>query len=385
MSVDFRFDFEFFSPTRVFFGESRLDETGRYIDFADRILVLTSERTARDAVLMNRLFAALKGKHVVLFPGVTRNPKTSMVNQAALLGKKERVQAVLGVGGGSVLDAAKGAAVSIGSGKPVQNFLRDDVPAPDTTLPIIAVPTTAGTGSEVSQGAVLTDDERVVKKGLRGIHLVPRLAVIDPELTYSMPPPITAETGFDILTHAVETLVSKKASALTEIFSLEAVRTVMEYLPRAFQNGLDREARRHLMFASMLMGINLSNSSTCLPHRLQYPVGAHTDSSHPRGLAAIYRAWCDQTYEHATEQFAVLAENISGPKLDGMSVTEKAMTLGHRIDQFLKSINIQHRLRDLGVSVDMCKRLVDEVEGNLSLDPGISSREALLTIYEKSW
>lgn len=385
MSFDVTFRFELSLPTKVIFGESRFDEIGRHIDFAQRILVITSKRISDDKIMTERLAKALKGKDFFLYTGVTRNPKASEVNEAASLGRKKSVEAVLGIGGGSVLDAAKGAAVAIGSENPIEYFLQYDVQAPRETLPIITIPTTAGTGSEVSRGAILTDTQRRVKKGLRGEFLHPRLAVLDPCLTYTMPREITAETGFDILTHAIETYVSKKATPFTEMLSLKAVEIVKNYLPRAFTNSSDFEARRYLMFASMLMGINLSNSTTCLPHRLQYPVGARTDTSHPRGLAALYRSWCEHTYEHAIEKFAILAEHISENSLTGKSKKEKAKSLGFLIDDFGTRLGVKHRLRDFGIPFDVCKDLVDEVEGDLTMDPGFKSRESLRVIYEQSW
>lgn len=376
--------FELFAPTRVIFGESRLDEIGKYIDFADRILILSSERTRRSPGFA-RLEKALEKKHLAIYSAIASNPRTSDVNAAATLGKGESVQAVIGIGGGSVIDAAKGTAVALGSHEPIEVFLRENLPAPDSTFPIIAVPTTAGTGSEVSQGAILTDLERRIKKGIRGEYLLPRLALLDPELTYSMPPEVTAETGFDILTHAVETFVSKRANPVTDIFAKEAIRIVMKFLPMAFKNGGDRFARRNLMMGSLLMGYNLSHSSTCLPHRMQYPVGAHTETSHPRGLAALYRAWCDQTSEFVPERFATLAELTAGPTMEGLNDPDKAKLLGERIEDLLKSLNIYTRLRDLGISREQCKQLVLEIEGNLSLDPGDISPEAITSIYEKSW
>jgi len=276
--------FEYHEPTKIIFGEGSINSIDKQINFADNILVVCEKQSAILSGGLEKLKRALKKYHLTIYNEISPNPKTVEINKGAEVGRSVKVEAVIGIGGGSSIDAAKAIAASIPKGENVENLLRNGISAPTSTLPIIAIPTTAGTGSEVSMGAIITDTNEKRKRGLRGTALFPKLAIIDPELTYSVPHHITAETGFDILTHAIETMISKKANAITNIFSEYSIKTVIEYLPRVLNNEQDKEARRNLMLASTLAGINLANSSTCLPHRLQYPLGAHTDCSHARGL-----------------------------------------------------------------------------------------------------
>jgi len=199
---------------------------------------------------------------------------------------------------------------------------------PGKVLPLVAIPTTAGTGSELSKAAIITDESRKIKKGIRGAALYPKVAIVDSVFTESVPYNITMETGFDVLAHGLESYISKSASPYTEMQSEQALRIVGTYLPALAENLQDREAREKMSFASMIMGINLGHASTCLPHRMQYHLGAHTDTSHGAGLEALF-----------------------------------------------------------GVDKPLLKIMAEEVEGNLKNDPSVQGedRSFLLKLYEAAW
>lgn len=366
----------FYAGTRVVFGEGAVDRMGEHIDFARSVLVITGTGSALRHGHLERLKKALgRRDKIVVISNASPNPRLREVEEAAARGMKENVDCVIGLGGGSAMDAAKGVAAAIGNGGRITDLFRSGAPAPANSLPVICVPTTAGTGSETSKGAILSDEERGVKGGLRGEGILPRLAVVDPELTYSLPPRITAETGFDVLTHAVETWVSRKSSPFVGLFSRHAIAVVHRWLPRLLQVGSDRDARRELSFACLLMGYNLANSSTCLPHRLQYPIGALTDTSHPAGLAALYPAWCENTYSAAPAVFDYLGVVLGG----------RAADVPELMTQFLDALDIRYSLKQLGVREDDLEKLAGAVSGNLGTDPGDTSPGALLDLYRRSW
>jgi alcohol dehydrogenase class IV len=377
---------EFLAPTKLIFGEGEISHISKHLTFAERILLVTDNQAAEKSGALEKIRITLKDLDLILYSKITSNPKSDEINEAVRLGREKESEAIMGIGGGSVMDAAKAIAACVPGGEPVEHFIRQGIPAPGSTLPIIAVPTTAGTGSEMSKGAIITDVEEKKKIGLRGEALFPRLAVVDPELTYSLPPSVTAETGFDILTHGIETLVSRKANPITILFSEYSIQTVVTHLPKVLKNGMDVEARRKLMLASTLGGINLANSTTCLPHRMQYPLGAHTNCSHARGLASLYPAWCRATFPHALEQFAQIAAVLPGPPFDKKTSTEeKAHSITERIESFMKTIGVYHRMRDFGLPKGMCSQLADEIEGDLTMDPGDTSKEIILKMYQDSW
>jgi alcohol dehydrogenase class IV len=366
--------FTFSGPTKVVFGEGVIAETGRHLPFAERVLVVTGKGSAARAGHLDRLLAALAGKKVTVFSGVSPNPRLSEVEAAAEQGRTAGAAAVIGLGGGSALDAAKAIAAAM-AGADLAAHLREDRPAPDNTLPIVCIPTTAGTGTETSQAAILSDEDRGIKQGLRGAALVPRVAIVDPGLLATLPQTVAAETGFDVLTHALETWVSRRASALTMVYSRHALTTVFRHLPAFVADRGNPEPRREMSLASTLMGWNLANATTALPHRLQYPVGARTDTSHPAGLAALYPAWSKRAVIAAPEPFRFIA---------GLFGANDAGGGRERLMEFMQTIGVVRRLRDFGLVPADCPALAAAVLGNLSTDPCDSSPASLQAIYEES-
>jgi len=208
-------------------------------------------------------------------------------------------------------------------------------------------------------------------------------AIVDPNCTLGLPVPLTMRTGFDVLTHATESFLSRKRSEYTTMLSRQAMTTVFEYLPTLQTEPTQLEARTKLAFASMLAGINLALSSTCLPHRLQYPLGALTDTPHAEGLAALYPAWLKSTLPHAR---AELAEGARWLGLGTNESDEEALATAfvERLLGFISEIGMERRLSDFGVDETMAAGMVEQVTGNLAADPGDTSPEALRRIYVSS-
>ena len=366
--------FTYYGPTRVVFGDGMIEEAGKHLPFSENVLVVAGRNSAARTGHLDKLLAALTGKKVCVFTGVSPNPRLSEINAAAAQGLGAGATAVIGLGGGSALDAAKAIAAAM-AGADIAALLREDKPAPDDTLPIVCIPTTAGTGSETSQAAIVSDEARGVKQGLRGASLIPRVAIVDPDLLATLPDPVAAETGFDVLTHALETWVSRRHSALTAVYSRHAIAAVFKHLPLFLDDRDRRESRRELALASLMMGWNLANSTTALPHRMQYPVGARTDTSHPAGLAALYPAWSRRAALAAPEPFEFIASLAGG---------SKAMDGRDHLMQFMQSTGLVRRLRDFGLVREDCPGLAAAVQGNLSTDPCDTSLRSLQEIYEAS-
>jgi alcohol dehydrogenase class IV len=366
--------FTFHGPTRIVFGDGVLEEAGRHLPVPGPVLIVTGKNSAVRSGHLDRLLAALEGRKVSVFTGVSPNPRLAEANAAAAQGLQAGAGVVIGLGGGSALDAAKAVAAAM-AGADLAALLREDKPAPANTLPLVCIPTTAGTGTETSQAAILSDEDRGVKQGLRGAALIPRVAIVDPDLLASLPRAIAAETGFDVLTHALETWVSLRHSALTLLYSRHALTTVFKHLPLFLDDPDRRESRREMALASLLMGWNLSNATTALPHRLQYPVGARTDTSHPAGLAALYPAWSRRAALVAPEPFEFLA---------ALAGESKATAGREHLLHFMDSIGMRRRLGDFGLTRADCPSLAAAVSGNLTTDPCDTSLRSLQEIYEQS-
>lgn len=371
-------------PTKVFFGreitESALKQNSELI--SGNILIVTTGRSLRRLGYIDQLIQILKSlenvKSVIISGDISANPRVSEVNEIIENARNKNINLVIGFGGGSAIDAAKAAAVGIGAHEKIDDYFYKGKEPSDKTLPIIAIPTTAGTGSELSKAAILSDPERTVKGGVRGTNIYPKIALVDPNYTDSVPLKTTMETGFDVLAHAVESYVSKKSSAFTQIFSEKAVSIVGEYLPRLYENLHDVEARDQMSYASMTMGINLGNASTALPHRMQYPIGAHTDTSHGCGLAILYPAWISYEYDYSQEKVKRVLELLTGCK-----PTSKEEAINQMCD-FEGRIGVEKRLTDIGIKQGEVQMLTDEVTGNIANDPASEADDVIKKIYQMS-
>jgi len=232
---------------------------------------------------------------------VPSEPTVQMARDGVAMFRRERCKSVVGIGGGSVIDAAKAiAALATNSGEPLDylEVVGKGAALENAPAPFIAVPTTAGTGSEVTRNAVLGVPEHRVKASLRSPMMLPRVAVVDPELTLELPPALTASTGMDALTQLIEPYVSSKANALTDTLCLEGIRRVARALRRAHADGGDLEARTDMAFASLLGGLALANAGLGVVHGFAAPIGGMFDAPHgavcaallPHGMAANIRA-----------------------------------------------------------------------------------------------
>lgn len=372
-------------PTKVYFGRDILKEviSGQQKLVKGTVLIVTTGRSLIRLGHLERLKDMISdlphvGK-IVMFDDISANPRLSEVQRGTELGKQESVDVVIGFGGGSALDAAKAIAVGIGHDERIGEFFYNHKEPTGRTLPIVAIPTTSGTGSELSKAAIITDDEKKVKGGIRGTALYPRLAIVDSQLTETVPFKITMETGFDVLAHAIESYISKAATPYTEMQSEYAIQIVGKYLPRLAHNLEDAEAREKMSFASMIMGINLGNASTCLPHRLQYPVGAHTDTSHGQGLAALFSAWvhyeCKYSGDKLKKVMRLLTDVDCQNEVDVVEV----------MNRFIADLGLPLSLREIGITESMIEQMADEVTGNIQIDPVAQEKEIIKEIYYKAF
>lgn len=371
-----------YSKTKIAFGVGSFNQLGALAKSLNKSHFLIA--TGASAVKTGNVLKAQKifqnlGLSCTHFGGISSDPKTEEVDKIVSLLKQSGANALVSIGGGSVIDAVKAAAVVSAQGGLAHQYLHGEKKVGSLALPHIAIPTTAGTGAELSQGAILTDLAMGLKSGIRGEALIPTVAVVDPELTLTLPRRTVAITGFDIFTHAVETYISKKATDITSKFSLQAIAAIAENLPLALKDLSRIEPRTSLSFYSMLMGYNLANSSTCLPHRLQYPLGVATKTDHAYGLAALYPSWIQVTYEASKEKFEKINNALKlGLKIDGKS--DLIDTLG----VFMRQIELTPRLADMGVTVDLIENMVAQVQGVLQNDPWWTEGADLRQIFIKA-
>jgi alcohol dehydrogenase class IV len=278
---------------------------------------------------------------------------------------------IIGIGGGSVIDACKALSVCF-AGDSISDLFYKVKPLPAQSIPVIAVPTTAGTGAELSFGAIIFDDINNVKGGLRGTTLQPNAVIVDVDLYKTAPKKILAEVGFDCLTHALETYLSVKSNSLTRYQSVAAIRTVFDFLPTAV--GGDLESLKQMAIASATMGINLAYSSTCLPHRIQYVIGPLTETSHAQGLIALYKGWLPLV--GADKAVSGLADLERDLKAD--------FDIIDRIQHLKQELDIDYSISDLGVKPEQVEQIAASVKGSVEFDPCYQDINTITKLLEGS-
>ena len=304
-------------PTRVVFGRGGLAHLGiRVAEYGRRALLVCGRGAMRRHGVLDAVVGALRdaGITVTLFDGVSANPSSVEADRAVALAVENRCDVVIGLGGGSAIDAAKAAAVGVERG-PVGPLVGTTLEASDGALPLIAVPTTAGSGSEVTKGATVTDVARCLKAGIRGPDLFPRVALIDPVLLGTVPVGVAADSGFDALAHAVEGLAARRSDPRTRALALRAVELAGVHLPKVVAGDRSAQAQDGMALAALLGGWNVALAGTCLPHRMQQAMGGLVPGaalSHGRGLAVLYPAWLEQAEPYAAERFAAAARALGG-------------------------------------------------------------------------
>jgi alcohol dehydrogenase class IV len=221
---------------------------------------------------------------------ISGEPSIDDVRMGVEIAAAEECVGVIAIGGGSAIDGGKAiAAMLTNPGDPLDylEVIGRGMPLERPSAPFIAVPTTAGTGSEVTRNAVLASPQHRVKASLRSFGMLPRLAVVDPELTYDLPPAITASTGLDALAQVIEPYVSSRANAMTDLYCTEGIRRIAVALPRVFENGADREARAAMSWSSLLGGLSLANAGLGAVHGFAAPIGGMFDAPHGAVCAAL--------------------------------------------------------------------------------------------------
>lgn len=267
--------------------------------------VLVTDRYLTDAGQTDRLMAILRaaGCEPAAFSETVPDPTSSSLVAGLEAVRNHKADGVIGFGGGSPMDTAKALAVLANSDDGIASFKAPNLYS-GPALPIVAVPTTAGSGSEATQFTVITDDETDEKMLCPGLSFLPLATVIDFELTVSMPPRLTADTGVDALTHAIEAYVSRRANPFSDGLALVAMRTVGTHLRRAYADGEDREARAAMMLASTQAGMAFSNASVALVHGMSRPIGGHFHVAHGLSNAMLLPAVTRFSVDAATDRYA---------------------------------------------------------------------------------
>lgn len=378
-------EFVFELSTKIYFGtniwkEALQKEKTRLMG---NVMIVSTGRSLVKYGYLEELQQVVKEftekENICIYDSISQNPKLEEIKQAIGIGKVKNIDCIIGFGGGSAIDAAKAVAVGIPAADEIEKYLFDGKEPGKETLPIIAIPTTAGTGTELSKGAILSSTYHKIKTGIRGKYILPKAAIVDDMFTWTVPKKITMETGFDVLAHAMESYVAVKANLFSEMISEKAIRIVAKNLPLLNKDLDNHEARNEMCYASMIVGLNLANVGTCLPHRMQYPIGAHTDTSHGAGLLALYPTWIEYEYEVNREKVNQILTWL------GFSKAQSAKEAKDTFNTFLEELNCTYSLSDLGIQEDVLEELGKQVTGNLSNDRLGDNPDIIEKILKEAW
>lgn len=330
---------------RLLSGRGCIDRLGDEVKrLGGRKTLILSDEGVAAAGLVDEAAQALirQDLTVIVFAEVEPDPGTASVQAALRAARDCAAEVIIGLGGGSSLDVAKIVAVLTANPGPVSEYFgMGRVPVPG--LPLILIPTTAGTGSEATNIAVLSDSEKGVKNGIVSEFLFARSAILDPLLTVSLPPEITAMTGMDALAHALESYTGKRASVWTEALSLKAMQMIAANLRQAYANGDNLEARENMLYASCMAGMAFTNTQNALAHALSMTIGGRYHCPHGL-LTASVLPWVMEFNLMADPAKYAQAARAMGEKTDGLSDLDAARLSLKAIKSLLEDLDIPRRL-----------------------------------------
>ena len=379
----------FKTPEYTLIGSKALEEAKPYLKKCGKKALIVTGKHVVLSDMMAELKKALEeiGIAYFVFDGITGEPTNVMIDEGIAAYKESGCDFCIGIGGGSPLDSAKAIAAMITNEGKIADYNGKVIEKP--IPPVVAIPTTAGTGSEEKQFTVITDVEKDIKMLLKGGYLVPKIAIVDPAYTYSAPKSITAATGMDALTHAIEAYTSRKALPVTDTLAVSAVKRIMKYLPAAYKDGSDEKARYEMSVASYEAGICINNSTVTLVHGMSRPIGALFHVAHGISNAMLLTKCLAFALDGAYEKFANLGREIGAATAedDDKTASEKFI---EALNEICKICEIP-TLLEYGIPKDDFFAHMEKMahDALTSGSPGNTmkpiSEQDIIEIYKKLW
>ena len=358
----------FFMPTRAVFGNKSSQQLNAYLpEKYRRIMVVSDPFLTAETPIVKSICAQISDRLAAQFDRVEENPAIACIEEGRRVCLEHKCDLVIGIGGGSAMDAAKGVALMALQTKGLKEILNGTPAQPG--LPIVCIPTTSGTGSEVTPYAVFTDTENNNKCGYAHDSIFPIVSLIDPDLTYSMPETLIIDTGLDVITHALESYLCAIATPVSDAISLESLCLALPQLPAARLR--NNEAMDTMAYASMLAGMAITLSSTILLHIMAYPLTVYHHIPHGRANAIMLPAFLD-----------FMQANGSCPERVKI-ITDLFVPFGG-VRQYLNALNVSCRLADYGIKSEEFPLFAGKtiVKGDIKVTPAQLSQEIIQTIYE---
>jgi len=382
--------YQFKTPSVIVNGPGAAKEVGSFAKGLGKKALIVTDVALEKIGLLNDIKNSLEmaGISFAIYDKVVTEPTIDFAEEGQKIFKEVQAEFLIAVGGGSPIDAAKGiAALATNPGK-MSDFAGPNK-IPRLGSPLIAIPTTAGTGSEVTQFTIITDTTRDVKMLIASLNIMPRVALVDPLMTLTMPQKITAATGLDALTHAIEAFVSVKAQPITDTLALQAIRFIAGNIRQAWSNGDNVEARTNMMIGALQAGMAFSNSSVALVHGMARPIGAYFHVPHGISNAALLPTVIEFSIPGNPKRYAAIAEAM-GEITEGLSVLDAAYLAADAVEGLNVDLKVP-TLRELGVEEKKFNSIVEQMAADAiaSGSPGNNPRKAtqgeIVELYRRAF
>ena len=380
---------KFIMPKQIISGEHALQQSKEVIrTLGTKALVVSGKvmnRIGNVRIVTNLLDEI--GIGWTVYDDITGEPDDVMIDGGVEAYKANGCDFLIAIGGGSPMDSMKAIGALITNPGKIADYMGKEITNP--LPPMVAIPTTAGTGSEATQFTIITDTKTSIKMLLKGTVLIPDVAIVDASFTVSSPKSVTNATGLDALTHAVEGYTSKKASPLTDVYAVDAVKRIFQYLPRAYADGEDMEAREEMILAALEAGVVINNSSVTLVHGMSRPIGANFHVPHGLSNAMLLKVCLTFALDGTYERFADLGRAIgAATEKDNDETAAKAFL--DAIIQLCETLEVP-TLAEYGVDKEAFFEVMDKMaeDAIASGSPGntrkTTTKEDVLRMYKELW
>ncbi|MCX6327317.1 MAG: iron-containing alcohol dehydrogenase [Bacteroidia bacterium] len=386
-------NFNFHQSTKIIFGRGRINELAEVVlSHGEKVLLVTTPATIpalQEQYNKVKKILTDKGIEVAHYDGVIPNPTVETISSGAKMAKESGAQLIIGLGGGSSMDTAKAISVEATHPGTSWDYLFYKTPQPDKKklLPVIAISTTSGTGSQVTQVAVVTNTAKRDKSALYNNILYPQICIVDPDLMLSVPKFVTATTGFDVLCHAFESTINPGTGAYVDLLAWEAIFIVAEYLPKVLADLNNIGFREKMAWADILAGLCIANAGVTLPHGMGMAIGGmYPHVAHGEALAIVYPAFAEFTWKASISQFAKIAR-ILKPELNSVSDKEAASESPDQIIKFLKIIGLNKTLKDVNMPENEIEALAKQcmVLPDYKGNPRVATDEEMIDLVKQSY
>jgi len=378
---------EFLMPNSVLYGQNSLTQLGKQVVAYGKKVLLISDRMMEKIGHVKKCEKILEDSDVscISYLDVNTEPTDLHINEALNLCLREQCDVIVAIGGGSCIDAAKSVAVVATNGGYIGDYMGGKSPIKEQPIPLIAIPTTAGTGSEVTNVTVITNTTEDIKMMIKHPAFLPKVAIVDPILTISTPPSVTAATGIDALCHAIEAYISRLSQPLIENLALSAIEAILSHLRSAYGDGEDLGAREKMAIASMQAGLAFSNASVTLVHGMSRPIGALFHVPHGISNAMLLPAVLEFTKESAIDALATIGRVIS-PELKALKNEELADVTINEIKRLCCDLNIPN-MNTWGIDENKFQQVVHKMatdaiaSGSPANNPKVPSHQEIVDLY----